>query len=506
MNRKLLRLTTSSFAALGTALGLNLFNAVAPVELLSLQQWGQAPAIANAQDIDEEVSTRVYETARPAVVAIKSDAGTGTGSIISADGLILTNAHVIGDSRTVQVTLADGRTLEGQVVGYGEAGLDLAAVRISGRNFPTIAIAPGTPRVGQRAFALGNPFGLDGTFTTGIVSRIDTNRGLIQTDAAINPGNSGGPLLNSQGQLIGVNTSIYAISRDSGNIGIGFALAVEQVQPFLTAVRNGRAPQTFQEQSPLVAAGRAESITLNGTPIQGSLTSSSSVLPADNSYFNAYTFEGRRGQRVVIEMTSSDINTYLILLAPSGQDLEQDDDSAGGTNARLAITLPEDGQYTILANSYGARETGRYSLRASTNGGNAGGGSASNGGSNTRPSPNAGGNRLGSLPIETNGNLGRNSQVLQSDGSLFDEFSFQGNAGQRVTISLSSDDFDTYLILLDPDGRKIGENDDATQDTLNSALTVTLPKSGTYRVIANTYDSSGRGQYRLSIRASTANN
>ncbi|NJR39108.1 MAG: trypsin-like serine protease [Leptolyngbyaceae cyanobacterium CSU_1_4] len=490
MNIKLRRLATSGFAILGTALGFTFLNGTTPIEILSLQQFG-SPHQAFAQDADEATSERVYANARPAVVSIDSDDGTGSGSIISADGLILTNAHVIGNSRTVKVSLEDGRTLEGRVVGYAD-GLDLAAVRIQGSNFPTIPLASATARVGQKAFAIGNPFGLEGTFTTGIVSRIDNERGVIQTDAAINPGNSGGPLLNSQGQLIGVNTSIYAISRDSGNIGIGFAINTNRIQPFLTAVRNGNAPQT---------PGRglvAQSIALNGTPVQGRLDSNSNVLEDDNSYYARYTFEGKAGQRLVISMTSSDLDAYLILLSPNGDDLGQDDNGAGGKNAKLTVTLPEDGTYTVLANTHSAREIGRYSIQAAVVGG--GSGSVNGGTGGSAPRPNASQQASGSLPLQIQGTLGVNSRVLQSDRSPYQEHSFQGTAGQRITISLESREFDSYLILLDPEGKKIGENDDASSSTMDSALTVTLPSTGIYRIIANTYDSTGRGEYTLSVR------
>jgi S1-C subfamily serine protease len=490
MNTKLRRLATSGFAILGTAIGFNFLNGITPIELLSLQQFGQSHQVL-AQDADETTSERVYANARPAVVSIEADDGTGSGSIITADGLILTNAHVVGNSRTVKVRLADGRTLDGRVIGYGD-GLDLAAVRIQGNNFPTIPLATTTAKVGQRAFAIGNPFGLEGTFTTGIVSRLDTEGGRIQTDAAINPGNSGGPLLNSQGQLIGVNTSIYSISRDSGNIGIGFAINTNRVQPFLTAVQNGTAPQA--PQGNLVA----QAIALNGTAVQGRLDSRSNILQDDNSYYVRHTFDGTAGQRVVIEMTSSEVDAYLILLSPNGDDLGQDDNGAGGKNSKIAITLPETGTYTVLANTHGARETGSYSLRASVGGGGAGGSATT---PRNDPTPRNGTQQaMGALPLQIQGSLGATSQILQSDRSPYQEHTFQGTAGQRVTISLESREFDSYLILIDPDGKKIGENDDASADTLNAGLSVTLPTTGTYRVIANTYDSTGRGQYTLSVR------
>lgn len=504
MNTDFRRLATSGFLAFGTALSLIALDTLTPIKLLSWVEFGQPtlqPALA--QDTEDSINVRVYQQVSPAVVSIEADEGTGSGSIISAEGLILTNAHVVGDSRQVTVTLADGREFQGTVIAYGEAGLDLAVVRISGQsNLPSVRVArPGSVQVGQRAFAIGNPFGqFQGTLTTGIVSRIDNNRGLIQTDAAINPGNSGGPLLNSQGELIGVNTAIFAPRGSAGNIGIGFAISMERVQPFLTAVREGRAPTTAQ-QPPIPGVTRPpQQITLNGVVLQGTLDRNSNILPADESYFNAYTFEGRTGQQVVIEMSSTEVDSYLILLSPDGEDIAQDDDGGGGNNSRIAVNLPGNGTYTIFANTYEAGEMGRYSLRAATGSGS---GSAPVTGSNPpstpgRTPPSIPGQR--GLILQEQGVLGPGAQVLQTDGSLYREYTFQGRAGQRVTVTLESSEFDAYLILVGPDEQVVDQNDDVGPENYNSEITATLPATGTYRVIANSYDSSGRGRFLLTVR------
>lgn len=484
------RLAFSVTLAAATA-SLLAIDALLPYSVLSLTNLGQSTA-ALAQDAEEGINVQVYQAASPAVVSIQAKSGTGSGSIISPDGLVLTNAHVVSGSQTVTVTLADGRRFEADVVAFGEGGLDLAAVKIRGQsNLPTVSIArPGSVAVGQRAFAIGNPFGqFQGTFTTGIVSRMDASRGLIQTDAAINPGNSGGPLLNSQGAMIGVNSAIFSPRGTSGNTGIGFAISIERVQPFLTAVREGRAPRTAQ-QSPMLGGGQvAQRLSLNGAPLQGRLDSNSNILQSDNSYYNTYTFEGRAGQQVVVEMTSRELNAYLILLSPDGDEVGQDNDSGGDRNSRLTATLPSTGIYTILANTFEPGESGSYSVRVAT--GNA--------------TPPATGN--GAPPSATTrvllrdqGRLDVNSPVLEEDNSLYQDYSFQGTSGQTVTITMESNEFDTYLILMDSGGQVIGQNDDATPNSTNSMITVTLPRSGTYRVIANAYDRNGRGQYILTIR------
>ncbi|HLP92204.1 MAG TPA: HhoA/HhoB/HtrA family serine endopeptidase [Nostocaceae cyanobacterium] len=158
--------------------------------------------------------------------------GTGSGFILSADGQILTNAHVVADTDTVQVTLKDGRTFEGKVVGV-DTITDVAVVKIPAENLPQVKLGNSQNLIpGQWAIAIGNPLGLDNTVTIGIISATDRTSAqvgvpdkrvsFIQTDAAINPGNSGGPLLNAQGEVIGVNTAIRADAQ-----GLGFAIPIE---------------------------------------------------------------------------------------------------------------------------------------------------------------------------------------------------------------------------------------------------------------------------------------
>lgn len=158
--------------------------------------------------------------------------GTGSGFILNANGGLLTNAHVVADTDTVQVTLKDGRSFVGKVVGVDPV-TDVAVVKIKANNLPTVKIGDSRHLMpGQWAIAIGNPLGLDNTVTVGIISAIDRSSAqvgvpdkrvnFIQTDAAINPGNSGGPLLNSQGEVIGINTAIRADAQ-----GLGFAIPIQ---------------------------------------------------------------------------------------------------------------------------------------------------------------------------------------------------------------------------------------------------------------------------------------
>ncbi|MGM3306098.1 HhoA/HhoB/HtrA family serine endopeptidase [Anabaena sp. WFMT] len=158
--------------------------------------------------------------------------GTGSGFILSENGELLTNAHVVADTDTVLVTLKDGRTFEGKVVGV-DTVTDVAVVKIPADKLPIVKLGNSQNLIpGQWAIAIGNPLGLDNTVTIGIISATDRTSAqvgvpdkrvsFIQTDAAINPGNSGGPLLNAQGEVIGVNTAIRADAQ-----GLGFAIPIE---------------------------------------------------------------------------------------------------------------------------------------------------------------------------------------------------------------------------------------------------------------------------------------
>ncbi len=191
------------------------------------------PAPAPAPDLtpsSPDVVADVAAAVGPAVVQLQTGVGVGSGVIYDTDGHILTAAHVVGGRGSVEVRLADGTSVTGEVLGADD-GTDVAVVKIPGRaDLPTAPLAVGEDvRVGQLAIALGSPFGLDQTVTSGIVSAVDRlldgNVSFVQTDAAINPGNSGGPLVNARGRVIGINDQIF--TQGGGNDGVGFAISID---------------------------------------------------------------------------------------------------------------------------------------------------------------------------------------------------------------------------------------------------------------------------------------
>src|SRR5690606_17987002 len=156
--------------------------------------------------------------------------GVGSGFIISPDGYLLTNAHVVDGADEVYVTLTDKREFHAKIVGV-DTRTDVAVVKIDGSNLPRLTIGdPSRIRVGEWVIAIGSPFGLENTVTAGIVSANARDTGdylpLIQTDVAVNPGNSGGPLINMRGEVVGLNSQIY--SRSGGYMGISFAVPIDE--------------------------------------------------------------------------------------------------------------------------------------------------------------------------------------------------------------------------------------------------------------------------------------
>lgn len=328
-----------------------------------------SPSVS-AQTAEEQTRIRVYEKASPAVVTLVGKQGHGSGFIISPDGMVITNKHVAeGLSNPAEIVLADGTKVLGDFVGIADDNLDLAAYKIRGQsNLPFLPITSlDSIKVGQSVYAIGTPLEAE-MFTTsltyGVISRLHEGGGIIQHDAAINPGNSGGPLINSKGEVIGVNTWLYNDTGTKRYIGISLALSVKHLQPFLVALEQGNTQDFAQRPQPNnPQKSQVPELPPEGAIITATFKPGDNTFP-NNSYFHTYQFSGRAGQEVTIEMNSNRIDGNLFLVFPEQEKIiaQNDDISPNNFNAKLRVRLPEDGQYVIISNTFEPGETGDYQL------------------------------------------------------------------------------------------------------------------------------------------------
>ena len=245
--------------------------------------------------------------------------GAGTGFIISADGNIVTNAHVVRNADEVEVSLSDGRTLAAEVVGVDTA-TDIALIKVDATDLPTLNFGTsGDLKVGQNVIAMGNPFGLGNTVTTGIVSALgrDLRAGpfddFIQTDAAINRGNSGGPLMDENGNVIGMNTAI--ISPTGGSIGLGFAVPSDMVQEVVADLSDdGSVDRGMENERGTIVAS-----VMDDTPAQTAGLQKGDIV----TQVNGEVIDGPRGLTRAIAGDAPGATVELTLLR-KGQEMTLD--------------------------------------------------------------------------------------------------------------------------------------------------------------------------------------
>jgi 2-alkenal reductase len=254
-----------------------------------------APDLSAAQG----TLTNIYQTYSPGVVTIQTTTGLGSGWVYNGDGVIVTNAHVVGTETQVEVDFASGLKTFGTVIGV-DTYSDLAVVKVTvdaSQLHPLPVGDSSALQVGQSVIAIGNPFGLAGTMTTGIISALGralpgnvtdpsgasyTSADIIQTDAAINPGNSGGPLMNLNGEVVGINSSIESTSTGTSgqpvNSGIGFAISINLVKKVVPSlISNGKYAYPFLGVSTIDGLSLTEIQALNLKSTSGAYVTS--VVP-----------------------------------------------------------------------------------------------------------------------------------------------------------------------------------------------------------------------------------
>ena len=325
----------------------------------------------------DEEANQVCTQGSAAVITVKDGSGHGSGFLVSQDGLIVTNAHVVeGSPSVVTVVFPDGKQVPADVIGFARGGVDLAALKIQNRtNLPYLNLAAsGTAKVGYRVFAIGTPLGdvYRDTCTQGNISRIHPD-GEIQHTATLNKGNSGGPLLNTKGEVIGVNTWVgkapvfdgdgnWTGSTTSSGTGINLSQPVGKVESFLADIQQQRVSPVSTLTEPEKTS--IKTISLDGRVVNGTLKGEPDV----------YRFSGKAGQKVLIQMNSQNINPLLVLYRFIKSDdggrgklekiADNNDKGPNDFNSEIATTLPADGDYAIVATSADRGESGNYTLRA----------------------------------------------------------------------------------------------------------------------------------------------
>ena len=309
-------------------------STVAPVPVATVAAstddlTSDAPAVLIDGD---EPAAAVARAVGPAVVQVETDFGQGSG-VVYDDGLILTNSHVVQDATGIRIRSADGRVFEVELLGQ-DARNDIAVLSAPGADLPVAALGSTDDlEVGQLTVAIGSPFLLQQTVTSGIVSSLDrpvpnvanSYTAMIQTDAPINPGNSGGALANRSGEVIGINASIRTDGTSNSNVGIGFAIPIDtavnvaerivsgqSLEPGMLGVQGqvqddgiGVPIATVVDDSAAAAAGLLPGdriITVDGSPV----TSIDEVIGLVQSHFSGDTIElvvGRDGQELTLSAT-----------------------------------------------------------------------------------------------------------------------------------------------------------------------------------------------------------
>ncbi len=444
-SHRLIRLSLSGSLIAGGAIGAIAIHEIA----FTNPNWPQANrALAQSNSGWEDVVSQVS----PAVVSIETDISSGSGAIISSEGLVLTNAHVVKDVKEVTVILKDKTRLTAKVIAWGGTrkdgkDIDLALLQIQGQhNLPTIRLGSiGSVRVGQEVIAIGSPDFFPDTVTKGIVSHLDSARGIIQADAQINPGNSGGPLLNSQGELIGINTSKPEVS------GISLAISVDRVQYFL-AHQELYPPERAQVRC--LGSQSPQQIIPNGAAVNGRLSSNDNTLSSNKSFCNLYTFTAKADHWIAITMASVEFHPSLLLLNPNGRQLTLG--SGNANDDRINQEIPQDGTYTIIAISDQPGKSGDYSLLVED------------------------------FALRKTGTLNPNES--------FRDFSFTtGKAGQSIRIAVKSNQESTLnLSLVGPNGQLISKG--------AGELVTKLPDAGLYVVRVSASNPQKQDQFEITIR------
>jgi len=478
---------TPPFLALATL-------AAAAVTSLGAQQTGAA--------------SMSLETIRKAVVtihALDADGQTiasGTGFFVAPEGMVVTAAHVLADAAGCSIELSDGETMR-CTVAASDTAKDVMMLLVPGTPPAMLRWGSSTAaKDGDDISVVSNPLGqLPGTLSKGIISasRVVGGTKLLQISAAISHGSSGAPLLNAQGQVIGVIRSTI----ESGQ-SLNFATATDamrnlQMDPAAVAEAQTvlHKPVLAQRQEPPAsptAAGTSHAIAV-GQSVNGTLSDDDELYP-DTSYYQRWSLTTRPNQAVTIDLASTDFDPVLIVRGAADSSLVNDD-GGPGCASRVSFTAPSSGPFTILVNTTANphRQTGRFTLAVRS-------GEQPLDEAHDCQATIANAGALNPIAIgETKTGSLTDNDELYPDTTYYERWQFSARPGQDVTIDLSSSDFDPVLIVRGTADTSI-VNDDGGPGCA-SRVAFTANSSGPFTVLVNTTNTPVRqtGRYTLSVTA-----
>lgn len=474
------------------------------------------PAAATRAAAQPEV-VAITRRSSPAVITLNtyntSGRMTGLGSgFFLPDGRIATNRHVVQNSARVEAVTQDSRRLGTATYAEAVGGptADLAILPRITNPPATLTLARALPEVGEAVVVIGAPEGLSNTVSTGIVSAIRRIEGrtLVQISAPISHGSSGGPVLNMRGEVIGVSVSVLSEGQN-----LNFAVPVTELSRLAQGPRGrialtgdlrfgGEGSRTGPGQRPTgpdvsdLNVRTLPRIAL-GQTVSGRLTASDFRRP-DGSYADAYVYTGRAGEQITMTLRSSDFDAWAVVDDPTGPMREHDDDSAGNLDAELTVTLPHAGQYLIVANSVAEGATGAYTVSLRSGAGRQDNGPGSSGGVTSTGDEF---NVRSATPIRSGqtvtGQLTR-SDTRRGDGSYADSYLYTGRAGEQLTVTLRAVGFNAWVVVDEPAG-PFREHGGSSGGNV-ARLTVTLPRSGQYIILANSVDANATGAYTMTVQ------
>lgn len=432
--------------------------------------------LSTASLLQARIDPEALANLRNSVVVVDTDEHFGTSFLASPDGLIITNAHVADDA-SLTITFADGRRETAYFVGFEKHGHDLAALRLaSGRAEAYLELADSSDlAVGETIFVVGNPFPIfPATLSGGIIANHSERYQLLLVDALISSGSSGSPVVTVEGRVVGIATSQLLDSHDapgSGSFSSGFNTALDRnrIAQFLSDLEAGEVSSIRQANFEWLSLP-LQHLTPPQT-VAGTLHPGSDQLLEDRSFLDGYTVDLAADQTVVVDMTSTEVDAYLMLHDPWGRMvLENDDWHHETTDARLVYHSPIGGRYSILANTFAADETGSYQL---------------------------------SVRLLSFGDPEVIQAELVADPDQAPEVDWfrpiEGRPGQTVSILMSSDEVDSYLELIHPDRGMIAFNDDHSPGTLDARIIHTFDDNATYRIRATSFSRQDEGGFSLHI-------